>query len=144
MPNREDNDRIATFIVELGWFQSQTIDAMPSDNWRQVQDSDGRAAILYLELFHSSSVSGEPAHLPNNRETADGEGTLPKLLRLHRELPAPKTGPFLALAEVTAEGQIVNVRVWNVAGRLSDGVTGLPVQELLQPYRAFPRILSES
>lgn len=134
-----NNDSIADFLVELGWFQSQMLGypGLPSDNWRFVKDTEGRTAILYIVIFHSTSESGEPSRIPNEPDA------LPRLAEFHRKLSPPKSGPFIALAEISGESdaiQIINVRVWNIAARISDSVNTLAVAELRNPDFRFPRM----
>lgn len=141
MPNQPANDAIANFVVDMGWFQSHERIPNLSDNWRRVKNIDGSVAILYVEFFGSTSGSGEPRRLPNHKSTKDGEGTLPKLRRLNRELPTPRTGPFIALAELTSDDKVVNIRVWNIVARIGDNTKSLSFEELLAPAHIHPRVV---
>jgi hypothetical protein len=127
MPHRA-NDRIAAEIVDQGWFQSQTKEGLPSDNWRIVQDAEGRKALLYLVRF--MSASGEPQRIPNNRNA------LRCLYQLNRDLPSLETGPFLALAEVsdsTASPAILAIYAWDISACLPSPWVTLKVMELGGP-----------
>jgi len=126
------NDRIAARIVSQGWFQSQSKEGLPSDNWRLVLDDAGRRALLYLVRF--MAATGEPRRIPNNRQA------LPRLYLLDRDLPAPKAGPFIALAEVSdpsAHPDLLGLWVWDLSACLPAPWPTLKVSDLGPPlYQA--------
>jgi hypothetical protein len=125
MPSKS-NDAVAEIIVREGCFQSQTKAGLPSDNWRIVEDSEGRKAILYMVRFLSTSKRGQPERIPNE-PTA-----LRRLADLNCELPSSKSGPFIALAEETAL-KITHIRVWDISSRIPSARNKLEVAALGRP-----------
>ena len=127
MPHRA-NDRIAVRIVSQGWFRSQSKEGLPSDNWRLVLDDGDRRALLYMVRF--MTATGEPRRIPNNRQA------LPRLYLLDRGLPAPKAGPFIALAEVSdpsACPDVLGLWVWDLSAYLPAPWPTLKVNDLGRP-----------
>jgi hypothetical protein len=109
MPNRTINDRIASFVVNMGYFQSEQIrDDLPSDNWRLVTDSEGRQAILYVMFYHTES--GEPKEIPNEPEAVS------RLAFLYQNRPTLNFGPFIALAEISGAKNPTNKKISSCYG----------------------------
>lgn len=143
MPNRIINDRIASFVVRMGWFQSEdTHESLFSDNWRLVKDSEGREAILYVMFYHTES--GEPNEIPNEPDA------ISKLASLYQNSPTFKFGPFIALAEISGVKNptdrkavgIMSIRVWNVSTKLSPDVSRWTIAEMGRAWHSFPRTVS--
>jgi hypothetical protein len=131
MPSK-NNDKVAEAIVRGGCFANESKKGLPTDNWRCVKDTQGRNALLYIVIFHSESQSGEPKRIPH-KPTMVGD-----LANVHQsQIPSPKFGPFIALAEVS-KGLIISVRVWNISTSISTQTDSLRVDELGKPYWQHP------
>lgn len=129
----KSNDMIAEIMVEEGFFQSQTTAGLRSDNWRIVEDSRGRKAILYIVRFLSKSKRGEPKRIPNE------PNALRRLAALHGTLPSSKVGPFMALAKESSMG-IVHIRVWPIPPQDLSAQTRLEVVQLGNPVCEYIRV----
>ena len=143
MPNRIINDRIASFVVNMGYFQSEQIrDDLPSDNWRLVTDSEGRQAILYVMFYHTES--GEPGEIPNE------PGALSRLASLYQNSPSLQSGPFIALAEISGARNpmskksvgIMSVLVWNISSKLSPDISKWTIAEMGRAWQSFPHTVT--
>jgi len=122
------NEVIAKEIVQQNWFQSQSKEGLPSDNWRLMEDDAGQRALLYLVRF--LTATGEPRRIPNNRQA------LPRLYWLDRALPAPKSGPFIALAQASDASRfptIVGLWIWDLSVLLPSPWPALKVADLGPP-----------
>ncbi len=137
MPNAQ-NDYLADFLTEdLGWFESQQVGDLPSDNWRYVVDSQGRTGILYIVLRHIEYDHSEILAIPNEPDA------LARLAEYHQKLPPPRIGPFLALAHVSGRIPKIAVRkvqIWNIADKIGTGARSLNIDELGEPDLRYPRV----
>ena len=129
----KSNDIIAEIMVEEGFFQSQTTAGLRSDNWRIVEDSRGRKAILYIVRFLSKSKRGEPKRIPNE------PNALRRLSELHGTCSSREVGPFIALAKESAMG-IVHIRVWHIPPQDLSAQTRLEVVQLGNPVCEYIRV----
>jgi len=131
MPHKS-NDKIAEIIVREGWFQSEVKEGTPSDNWRVVQDTEGRKALLYVVRFLSQSqpIPDEMRTIPNKPTT------LVDIAAFHQKIGSPGFGPFIALAEDSSNG-IVWIRMWNLLSLASSGKEYLKVAELGRPIHEY-------
>jgi len=138
MPNLLSNNSVVAFIEDKGWFSFNTSSSfeLPSDNWRLVENLVSGTAILYIVVHYASSLSGEPQRIPNEADA------LPRLAKLHEQLPEPKFGPFIALATVSERDvkvQILSVKVWDISTQVTPDATPLAVSELGEPLFSHPR-----
>ena len=129
----KSNDTVAEIMVEEGFFQSQTTEGLRSDNWRIVEDSRGRKAILYIVRFLSKSKRGEPKRIPNE------PNALRRLAELHGKCSSREVGPFIALAKESDLG-IGHIRVWQISRQDLSAQTKLEVVQLGNPVCEYIRV----
>ena len=130
MPHPANRLIVDRMVVE-GWFQNPQREVSQSDNWWQVEDAQGRTALLYVVRFMSDSKRGEPKKIPNTP-------ALPRIAELHRE-KGRTAGPFIALSEASDPGptpDIVSIRVWRLFAQHLSGANRVPVEELGIPVFA--------
>ena len=130
MPHPANRLIVDRMVVE-GWFRNSQRAVSRSDNWWQVEDAQGRTALLYVVRFMSDSKRGEPTQIPNTP-------ALPRIAELHRE-KGRAAGPFIALSEASdpgAEPDIVSVRVWRLYAQHLSGAKRVWVKELGRPIFA--------
>lgn len=127
MPHRA-NRLIVEEMVAKGWFRNPQREASLSDNWWQVEDVQGRSALLYVMRFMADSERGEPKEIPNTP-------ALPRIAEVHKER-GRTAGPFIALTEVSDPGSspdILSIRVWRLYAQHLSGAKRVPVEELGAP-----------
>jgi hypothetical protein len=118
-------------MVVEGWFRNPQREISQSDNWWQVEDAQGRTALLYVVRFMSDSKRGEPKQIPNTP-------ALLRIVELHKE-KGRVAGPFIALAEASDPGatpDIVSIRVWRLSAEYLLGAKRVPVKGLGTPVFA--------
>ena len=126
------NRLIVEKMVSNGWFGNPQRAEGLSDNWWQVEDSQGRSALLYVVRFMADNERGAPEKIPNTP-------ALPQIAEVHRD-GGRTAGPFIALAEVSNSGatpDILSIRVWRLYDQHLSGVERVPVEELGTPIFAW-------
>ena len=126
------NRLIVEQMVSNGWFRNPQREADHSDNWWQVEDAQGRGALLYVVRTMADNERGAPKKIPNTP-------ALPQLAEVHKDR-GWTAGPFIALAEVSDPGatpDILSIRVWRLSAQHLSGAKRVPVEELGTPIFAW-------
>ena len=126
------NRLIVEKMVSNGWFRNPQREASNSDNWWNVEDTQGRSALLYIVRFMADNESGAPKKIPNTP-------ALPEIAKVHQS-DGWTAGPFIALAEVSDAGatpDILSIRVWRLSAQHLSGAERVPVEELGAPIFAW-------
>jgi len=123
MPNRL-NIVIAGEVEEKCAFVNvERLEGGPSDNWWMATNNVGERAILYVMRYHAGGK--EPDSIPNSPHT-----TLELIRQRHKTLAGPKFGPLLARRREVDDGTIDGVKVWNLKGKLTEGIKQLSIASL--------------
>ena len=126
------NRLIVEKMVLNGWYRNPQREVSHSDNWWNVEDTQGRTVLLYVVRFMTDNERGAPEKIPNTP-------ALPEIAKVH-EASGWSVGPFIALAEVSDPGatpDILSMRVWRLYDQHLSGAKRVPVAELCEPIFAW-------